>query len=159
MSILLKIDNHIGELNKGLNWSYYARTFVLEHLATFDALPDASLCGDYIDFDGLEHSQVMEVIRSFPGRWKKEPNGERINYSITLRNSSKVTELTEIKIRCYSGEPPPNCQVVYEDVHVPAQTVRRAKLICKDQPLVSNGNGTSEVIEDREEAVLEAEIV
>jgi hypothetical protein len=156
MSILKKIDDNIGELNKQLNWSYYARTFVLEHLATFDSLPDATLCGDCIDFDTLQHPQVMEVIRSFPGRWKKEPNGGRINYSITLRNSSKVAMLTEIKLRCYSGEPPPNCQVVYEDVHVPAQTVRRAKLICKDQPLVT-GNGVTEQIEDKE-AALEAEI-
>jgi hypothetical protein len=157
VSILKQIDDKIRTLNERLSWSYYARTFVLEHLATFDTLPDASLCGDCIDFDRLEHSQVMEVIRSFPGRWKKEPNGERINYSITLRNTSRVAGLTEIKLRCYAGEPPPNCQVIYEDVLVPAQTVRKPRLICIDRPLVESGNGEVLPIEDKE-ATFEAEI-
>lgn len=149
MSVLKQIDDHIESLNKSLNQAYYVRTFVLEHLATFDSLPESNLCGDYIDFDNLPHEQVMEVIRSFPGRWKKVPREGKIDYSITLRNASRTTGLYEIKIRCYSGEPPPNCKVVYEDVHVPASTVRRAKLVCVERPDL-NGNGEVKQIEEKE---------
>lgn len=154
MSILKIIDDEIFELNKKVNWAYYARTFVLEHLSTFDSLPDATLAVDKkIDFDNLSHEQVMEVIKAFPGRWKKEPNQGRVHYSIVLRNASKTSELYEIVIRCYNGEPPPNCQIVYEDVHVPAQIVKRAKMVCRDAPHL-NGNHASEALENVEEAQL-----
>ena len=150
MRVLKQIDDNISQLNKNLNWTYYARTFVLEHLETFDSLPDAQLCGDKIDFNHLKHDQVMEVIKAFPGRWKKEPNGETIHYSITLRNESKTAGLYEIIIRCYAGQPPPNCKIVYEDVHVPAQTVRRAKMVCADRPELNGSNENKEAIQDAE---------
>lgn len=158
MSVLKNIDNTILELNKSLNWSYYARAFVLEHLATFDQLPDATCFGTYIDFNSLPHDQVMEVVKAFPGRWKKEPDGNgKIHYSITLRNSSKVTELIEIVIRCYSGEPPPNCKVIYEDVLVPARTERRAKMICIDRGELNGSNGHNRLPDAIAEIVPESE--
>lgn len=137
MSVLKQIDDQIYALNRQLSQAYYMRVFVLEQLTVFDSLPDANLCAEKIDFDRLKHEQVMEVIKSFPGRWKKEAREDgRIDYSITLRNSSKTTDLCEIVIRCYAGEPPPNCKIVWEEVQVPACTVKKAKMICRETSLI-----------------------
>lgn len=150
------LDAQIYELNKQVAWAYYARAFVLEHLATFDLLPDATLAGNIIDFDNLKHEQVMEVVKAFPGRWRKEPNGSTIHYSITLRNTSKTADLCEIVLRCYAGEPPPNCQIVYEDVHIPAQIVRKARMVCIDRPAL---NGADSIPPEIENEIIDAEVL
>ena len=153
MSILKQIDENIVNLNKQISWAYYARMFVLEHLEAFDLLPDATISANHIDFDYLNHDQVLQVIKAFPGRWKKEPVGEKINYSNTLRNISKTSGYEEIIIRCYNGEPPPNCKIEYEEVLVPAHTERRAKMVCFDRQNL-NGNAPAQI--DNKEEVPDA---
>lgn len=84
-----------------------------------------------IDFDRMPHEKVIAVIRSLGGRWTKELNTAvegRIDYT---------AEVDGMKVRCYAGEPPPNCKIVevLEEVpEVPAvpATVRTVrKLVCK----------------------------
>lgn len=88
----------------------------------------ASLWGSSIDFDMLAHKEVIAVIRAIGGRWEKTPSNEstRIDYSTTIDGQT---------IRCYAGEPPPNCRIEEVDEIIPAQPQRikkRKKLVCKE---------------------------
>lgn len=92
----------------------------------------ACIVGNGIDFDNLEHSQVIEVIKAFSnieGDWTKEPGvGATINYERTI---------DDIRVRCWQGAPPPSCQIVEEQVFIPEQVMparveTRRKLVCKD---------------------------
>lgn len=106
-----------------------AKDYIRINTDKFATLPDATIfesCGVvYIDWNSLSHDQVMKVVIAFGGRWERKPNGDRINYSKLVDG---------IMLRCYQGQPPPNCQIVYEEYEIPAQpakTGRRAKMVCK----------------------------
>lgn len=87
---------------------------------------EAQHFGEYIDFNELPHEKVIEVIKNIGGKWNKEPATDgTVHYS---------TEKNGYKIRCYKGQPPPNCKVVEVLETIPAQpervvTVR--KLVCQ----------------------------
>lgn len=87
-----------------------------------------SICNELIDFDFLEHEDIIKVIRHFGGKWKKEYAGGRVDYETTVGG---------IRMRCFHGNPPPNCKVVeYEETvpeHVvPAQIVKKKRLQCTE---------------------------
>lgn len=80
--------------------------------------------GDGMDFDNLSHSEVMAVVKAFPGKWNKNINGaysDRIDYTSTFDGS---------QVRCWSGEPPPSCRIIEEEVPVPATTRIVRRLQC-----------------------------
>lgn len=86
---------------------------------------EAQMFGSQIDFDNLSHAQIIQVIKAIGGKWKKTPNDERVDY-LTVKNG--------ITIRCWKGEPPPNCHVEEVLVTIPAQperVVTQKKLVCK----------------------------
>lgn len=88
-----------------------------------------SLCGGSIDFDNLSHTDVIRVIQAFGGKWTKTLSEENIHYT---RNEP----IGSLYIRCYNGTPPPNCQIIEEEVEVPkeiipAQTKVVRRLVCK----------------------------
>lgn len=80
-----------------------------------------------VDFDNLEHKDVVKVIRAFGGKWKKTPASDNtINYE---------GEFAGVKIRCYAGQPPPSCKIIEVEEHVPEQiipaSVRKVrKMVC-----------------------------
>jgi hypothetical protein len=89
---------------------------------------DATFYGTDIDLDNLKHSQVLEVMKALnAGKWTKTPgdNGT-VHYT---------TKLGEVSVRCYQGEPPPNCKIVeyLEEVPeqiIPARMIIKRKLQC-----------------------------
>lgn len=121
------LDNQIGNHQEAIealrrHKEWFVRN---QHLFTDELPKEPSFCGNIIDFDNCTHPQVIQVIKAFPGRWTKKPAGDaKIHYS------NKFDGMT---IRCYAGEPPPNCKIVYEEVTIPARTERRAKLICQER--------------------------
>lgn len=86
----------------------------------------ASFYSNNIDFDNLPHDKVIEVIKAIGGKWSKEINGgDRVDYSTTKNG---------VRIRCWKGEPPPNCKIVDVLETIPAQPERVVtvkKLVCK----------------------------
>lgn len=90
-----------------------------------------SLFHAYLDFDSLNHEQVIEVISAFGGRWTKSLYGsDRIHYT----RDEPIGNLT---LRCYAGAPPPNCRLVTETTEVPEQVIpahleTTTKLVCSD---------------------------
>lgn len=101
--------------------------FVESHKEALSGLDVAgSAWMDQIDFDHLPHAKIISLIKALGGKWDKTPNGEgRINYE---------TEIDGIKVRCYNGEPPPNCKIVEELQTVPAvpeHTITVRRLVCQ----------------------------
>jgi hypothetical protein len=132
MYLLDLINEKTEALNQKAQLHQLAREWVEEKKDKLEQLPNADFIESYdgncyFDFNYLPHDQVMKVVTTLAcGRWKREPVGERINYSCEVRD--------KIFVRCYQGQPPPNCQIVYEEVEVPARparTERRAKMVCR----------------------------
>ena len=102
--------------------------FLRAHKALMETLPASGPCYEGLDFDNLSHADVIKVIRGFGGKWKKEACGDnRINYEAQIQG---------VRVRCWQGEPPPNCKVIeYEEIIpervVPAQVVKKRKLVCQ----------------------------
>jgi hypothetical protein len=94
------------------------------HQKKFDELGlSPSVFNNQIDFDGLEHKEVIRVIRSFPGRkWSKTPTDNG------LVNYESVAD--GMKLRCWHGHPPPSCKIVEELVTVPARQEIVRRLVC-----------------------------
>lgn len=130
-------DDILQHLNQEKRNIERLETFILEHKETLDrlALPVTGYCGG-IDFDNLPHDKIVQVIQAFPGTWSKEPNGpmsDRIDYQ---------TVFSGTRLRCWAGEPPPNCKIVEELVNVPAQPATTKvvrKLVCS-QSALPNGS-------------------
>jgi hypothetical protein len=131
----------VGERTKGMNAYESLRAYIeqeilnrqriLEWLETYKtALSELDVSGsvwmNQVDFDHLPHAKIIALIKSLGGKWDKTPNGEgRINYE---------TEIGGVKVRCYNGEPPPNCKIVEELQIIPAQperTVTVRRLVCQ----------------------------
>src|SRR3990167_8720854 len=87
-----------------------------------------SQCCGTIDFDNPNREQVLDIIKAFPGRWHKSINSSmegKLNYE-------RETAPGELPLRIWSGDLPPTCRLESEDVHVPAHTEKRMKIVCKD---------------------------
>lgn len=120
-----RLEAEIDKKLAFLNW-------LRKNAARIDELGlEPSFACDKVDFDFLSHADVVRVMQAFPaGKWNKELAGAsegKIHYEAVYCG---------IPIRCYAGEPPPHCQVVDEEVIIPAQPERkeiRKKLVCKPE--------------------------
>lgn len=90
---------------------------------------EATFYGTDIDFDNLPHAKVLEVVKALnAGKWSKVPGDNG-----TVHYTSKIGD---VGVRCYQGEPPPNCKIVeyLEEVPeqiIPAKLVTKRKLVCQ----------------------------
>jgi hypothetical protein len=79
-----------------------------------------------IDFNHLSHDKIIALIKALGGKWNKTPgDGAKIHYE---------TEIKGMKVRCWNGEPPPNCKIVEELQTIPAQperTITVMRLVCQ----------------------------
>jgi len=123
--ILERLDRDAKNLQR-------VKEFIVRNKEKLDAL--GFDIGNYfggIDFDMLTHSEIVRVIQAFPGTWEKRPSAAatadpRIDYSTTYDG---------LKLRCWAGQPPPNCKIVEETVEVPAQPATKKtgrKLVCTE---------------------------
>lgn len=114
------LHGQIRDLQKRVEW-------LIEHQTSLEKLPDGAFYSGGLDFDRLPHKDIVQVIRTLGGKWKKEPvNENKITYA---------TEIDGLQVRCWSGEPPPSCKLVEVEEHVPekvipAHTVKKTKLVC-----------------------------
>jgi len=100
--------------------------------ALLEKLPPVSLSGGLVDFDRLPHKEVIRVIRTLGGKWKKsvnvhaDPGKTKIDY---------VAEINGKTFRCWGGDPPPSCRLVEVEEDVPELVIKAhkkkvMKLIC-----------------------------
>lgn len=82
-----------------------------------------------LDMDCLTHPQIVTLIgRLSAGKWIKSPKWGKIDYT----NDAVIPGFT---VRFWSGEPPPSCKLVEEEVvvpTVPAHKEKRVRLVCKE---------------------------
>jgi hypothetical protein len=104
-------------------------------IESLEGVSVGSICGSMLDFDGLTHNQVISVIKAFGGNWVKERNGEdRIDYT---------ADIDGMTVRCWRVEIE---ELVPEQV-IPAHTVKKFKMVCKEPdevPPVANTEAVAE---------------
>jgi hypothetical protein len=123
VSITIKsMRDDIKQRQEVLRW-------ILKHEHIFSELPfEAKFYGGQVDFDNLTHDKIRLVLKTFKaGKWVKTPmDGGKVNYE---------TQLDGMRIRCWAGDPPPNCRIVEEVVHIPARTEIVKRLVCPKSTL------------------------
>lgn len=126
-----------------------------EHRKDLESLPEANFCSDRLDFDFLPHAEVIRVIRTLGGKWKKTQNQNAVPPPDCKREQGQAIDyerdMGPVTVRCWAGEPPPSCRIVEVEEVIPAHTlpavperhipeVRKKvrKMICtgKDEPLL-----------------------
>lgn len=105
------------------------------HKKALEELPEATFCGARLDFDRLEHAEVIKVVRKLGGKWKKTKN-VNANATPTIDYEAEVAGVT---VRCWGGKPPPSCRLVEVEEDVPEQVIpahkrKTLKMICTDNP-------------------------
>lgn len=121
------IQNELDRLTRECADIQRKIAWLAEHAHLIPADLPVSFCGHILDFDNLNHAQVIQVLKAFGGKWDKTLNGgDRVDYR---------QQVDGVDVRCYRGEPPPNCQIIETTEIVPAQpeTTRKVrKLVCKE---------------------------
>ena len=121
----------IDSLNRAIVVHRARKNFIVKHkakLLKFGVIPSGY--GIYVDLDNLPHAQIMQAVKEFPGVWKKNSNGSRVDYVRNMEDG--------VSLRCWCGEPPPSCWIVETLVSVPAQpaTTRIERtIVCKKETL------------------------
>lgn len=128
----MNTDDQIKELLKKMRSIAQRIRWLRAHKTQLTDLPPVSGSSPdgAIDFDNLPHKEIVKVIRHFGGKWKKTPASGvvgKIDYE---------TEIDGVRIRCWSGEPPPSCKIVEVEELVPEQiipaSVRKVrKMVCQ----------------------------
>lgn len=104
--------------------------FICEHhwrICKIGVMPSPSYNG--IDFDSCERDEALAIMKAFGGKWDKSPNytGKGIDYTQYFADYSR-------RIQISNAKPPASCEIVEEDVIIPAQPERKRKkftLKCK----------------------------
>lgn len=117
------VKRQISKLNKQIKW-------LKAHAEKLDKCEaEPTVYPHSIDFDNQPHKRIIQLIRHLGGKWTKEAHSDgKVDYT---------TEIDGMPVRCWRGEPPPNCKIVPFEVHVPAHTKTEYKLVC---PKGANGN-------------------
>ena len=119
--------------------------FLTDHAQKIEELGvSVTTCGSTIDFDNPTREQVLEIIKAFPGDWEKGTYVETMYYRTTFEGQP---------LRIWNAPLLPSCQIIEEEVEVPAYTERRRRIECNTQlvgtvtgRLSSNETNIEEVI-------------
>lgn len=129
------IDEQIDSLKSQIKRCVDKIKVLRRHRTILMELPDGAVCGDRIDFDNLEHKDVLKVIKKLGGKWKKSLNSEpgKVDYETTFEG---------LQVRCWAAKPPPSCRMVEVEEIIPPQPekrVKRMKLVCvgEGEPVAS----------------------
>lgn len=128
-------------VDQKIEWMTKERDRITEHLEWLKANRDLlnriglapSRFFEYIDFNNPTRTQILEIIKAFPGTWRKSLNDshkERMDYV-------REEPAGNIVFRIWAGELPPSCKLVEEWVDVPAQPATRMlrKVVKCPEPL------------------------
>lgn len=118
---------------KSLSDKYGKRASVLAPFAASlqeARVPEPNQYSEGLHFYGLNHDQVIAGIRILGGKWRKELNGEKIDYH-------REEMMDGLHVCFYQGSPPPSCKIVEEEIEVPekvipAHVTKVKRMICKE---------------------------
>lgn len=151
----MNVESEIKNLVRRMRETADKIRWLREHRKDLESLPEGNFCSDRLDFDFLPHAEVIRVIRTLGGKWKKTQNEHAIMPEDQKREKGQAIDyertIGPVTVRCWAGEPPPSCRIVEVEEVIPAHTlpavperhipeVRKKvrKMICtgKDEPLL-----------------------
>lgn len=148
------IDNLIAKLRREIDERNRQIGFLSAMREKFEGIElktePTFVCGS-LDFDNLPHADVVKVVKAIGGKWDKRPaadtaKGAKVDYT---------RYVGEFEVRCWAGDPPPNCKVVEEVVVIPQQIIPEQrkvvkKLVCtpsvEQMPDPSESNGLRKLV-------------
>ncbi len=74
--------------------------------------------GDTLDFNLPSRSQVLAIIKKFPGKWEKCKVGSIMHYTLTKEDARFPLDLSGLRL--YSAELPPSCKIIKKTRTLPA---------------------------------------
>ena len=107
-----------------------ALAFIQQHRALLErANVKPCIWGKYVDYDGLNRPQILQLLRTFGGKWDKSAAYSDGHLRYTKR---ETVDGRTIRV---SGEPPASCKVVetVKWVKVPARREKQVTrtVVCK----------------------------
>jgi hypothetical protein len=72
----------------------------------------------------LGREAVLSIIRNFHGKWNKTYDQDKVSYE------REKSEHEAFALGIYEAEAPVTCQIVEEEVEVPAHKVIKRRLVC-----------------------------
>ena len=126
MNVQQEIDRAIETIKKTGKMIRFLR----EHQQLVDSLRcPVDIFNGRVDFNYPTHSETIQIIKAFGGKWKKElnPIPGKINYESVVNGMS---------VRMWAGDPPPSCRIVEVEQYVPEQvipasTIKVRKMVCQ----------------------------
>ena len=119
---------HIQVIARRIGW-------LRKHRAKLQAAPEQAYiyATGSLDMDGLPHHKVIQAIRDIGYKRQKIPSN-----SGEVRCIDYTTELDGVRIRIYSGHPPPSCRIVEVEEQVPEQVIpahvkKVRKMVCNPE--------------------------
>lgn len=115
-----KVTNKIADIDQQIKYLEQRKQNLTTAAKALEDCPFTwDFCGDSIDFDNLSHDDVIQVIKYFGGKWRKE----LASHDETKINYIKEESIANFQIRCWNGAPPDTCEIVEEEVEVPEEVV------------------------------------
>lgn len=120
----------VRDMGKQIRW-------LKKHRQELEPLPEGSICGGRLDFDHLEHAEVIKVVRALGGRWVKKRNDLSTANGVEARVDYD-SKIDGVDVKCWAGKPPPSCRLVeieedVPEVVIPAHKKKVFKMICTGQ--------------------------
>ena len=114
----MNVDQEVKELREKCAGIRAQIKWLIANQSKLADLPALGSCvpGAAVDFDNLEHKDVIKVVKAFGGKWKKTANSQsgKVDYS---------TEINGTIIRCWAAQAPPSCKLIEVEEHVPEQVI------------------------------------
>lgn len=114
----MNIDDEIKNAAKRMRELAARIRWLRDHRKSLEPLPDGNWCGDTLDFDRLNHADVIRVVKTFGGKWSKDSNTHADRAKPTI-NYTRKESVSGITVRCWGGSPPPSCRLVEVEEQVP----------------------------------------
>ncbi len=121
----MKVDQEIKLCLRRMKEQAARIKWLRERKKVLEALPDGSFCGEFVDFDYLEHQDIIKVVRNLGGKWSKKLN------SVHQGKIDYEQQIAGVTVRCYAGKPPPSCRLIDVEEDVPEQVIPAHKRIVK----------------------------
>lgn len=124
----------VSWMTKTAWWAGYTAAFFKNEIAAFELLEsdtELSIGDKEISLSYPERQSLMHFLQAFGGNWSKELN------TWDKTKMDYIQKIGDFTLKVVAVLPPPSCQIVEEDVLVPAQPERmeKRKVIKCPQPI------------------------
>lgn len=121
-----------------------------EQITAFNALSNRSVSvdSDGIRLNGATRQEVLDFLKIFGGKWNKTPSEyykDKIDYTQAIETPFD-SEYQTFSLQVSQAEPPPSCVIEEYEELVPAQVVKKKRMVCP-KPALDDANSVAEITE------------